>query len=124
MCNRISTDANLSCMVRRDRCTHRPVVLLSEAGAITGKYINNIDTKHENKHVDKYIIMWGHIHRFMVLKNGAMWASPPTDEMAGAALSTDGMAALVHTAKNRKGKAYEWQKNRHAISKANASERI
>ena len=36
--------------------------------------INNIDTKHENAHVDKYVIMPNHIHMIIALKNGAMWA--------------------------------------------------
>ena len=67
-----------------------PSVLLSEIGTITEKYINNIDTKYENAHVDKYVIMPNHIHMIIALKNGAMWASPPTDGMAGAAPRTDG----------------------------------
>ena len=52
--------------------------------------INNIDTKHENAHVDKYVIMPNHIYMIIALKNGAMWASPPTDGMAGTAPRTDG----------------------------------
>ena len=67
-----------------------PSVLLSEIGTITEKYINNIDTKHENALVDKYVIMPNHIHMIIALKKGAMWASPPTDGVAVAALPTDG----------------------------------
>ena len=66
-----------------------PSVLLSEIGKITEKYINNIDIKHEKAHVDKYVIMPNHIHMIIALENGAMWASPPTDGMMGAAHSSD-----------------------------------
>ena len=63
--------------------------------AIAEKYISNNDIKHENAHVDKYVIMLGHIHRFIAWKNGAMWASPPTDEMVGASPPTDEMAGAL-----------------------------
>ncbi|SHI21429.1 REP element-mobilizing transposase RayT [Sporobacter termitidis DSM 10068] len=56
-----------------------PSVLLSEIGAITEKYIKNIDSKYENVYVDKYAIMPNHIHMIIELKDGAMWASPPTN---------------------------------------------
>ena len=61
-----------------------PSDLLSEIGTNTEKYINNIDIKHENAHVDKYVIMLGPIHMIIALKNRAMWASPPTDGLVGA----------------------------------------
>jgi hypothetical protein len=60
-----------------------PSVFLSKIGAITEKYIKNIDLKYENVYVDKYVIMPNHIHMIIALKdgaiNGAMLASPPTD---------------------------------------------
>ncbi len=64
---------------------------MSEIGTISEKYNNNIDIKHENVHVDEYVIMLGHIHMIIALKNGAMWASPPTDGKVSAAPPTDGM---------------------------------
>jgi len=54
---------------------------LSKIGAITEKYIKNIDSKYDKVYVDKYVIMPNHIHMIIVLKDGAMWASPPTNAM-------------------------------------------
>ena len=59
-----------------------PSVLLNKTGTIPEKYINNIDTKLNDGHIGQYVIMSDHIYMIIALKNGAMWASPPTDEAA------------------------------------------
>jgi len=51
-------------------------VLLSKIGAITEKYIKNIDSKYGKVYVDKYVIMPNHIHMIIVLKDRAMPTSP------------------------------------------------
>jgi putative transposase len=58
-----------------------PSVLLSKIGAITEKYIKNIDSKYDKVYVDKYVIMPNHIHMIIVLKDRTMWASSPTNAM-------------------------------------------
>ncbi len=85
----------LRCIVGGDAHIAPPVLLI-EIGMIAGKYINNINIKHENAYVDKYVIMLGHIHMIIALKNGAMWASPPTDKMADASPFTDGRRSALY----------------------------
>ena len=52
-----------------------PQMHLSSIGKIVDKYINNIPGIH------KYIIMPNHIHMIIIIENGAMKASPPTQSI-------------------------------------------
>ena len=85
----------------RNAGTHRrgdahiaPTVLLNEIGSVTKKCIDNIDTKHDDAHVDQYVIISNRIHMIIALINGAMWASPPTEGMAGASRLAEGKGAM------------------------------
>ena len=46
-------------------------------GRILEKYIKNVPE------IEKYVIMPNHVHLLIRLENGAMWASPPTNKIAG-----------------------------------------
>jgi REP element-mobilizing transposase RayT len=58
-----------------------PSVQLSDNGYIVKKYIEGISLSHRYVDVDKYVIMPNHIHMIIVLKDGAMWSSPPTNKI-------------------------------------------
>ena len=47
---------------------------ISEYGKVADKYINNI------KELNRYVIMPNHIHMILILDNGTMWASSPTQQ--------------------------------------------
>lgn len=53
---------------------HIDLPKLSDYGKVAEKYVKNI------KELDKFVIMPNHIHMILLLDNGTMWASSPTQQ--------------------------------------------